>query len=189
MTLTRTDTPPVCDVEMSQTTYIDGETVAISTWVVSNPGALPVATELKMWARIGDDIPFGLSSIGADGSLVIGAGDSIDVGSLPLFTVTTAIPVSSGRSDVASSIPPRARSAGWIWPRSSSIPESLNPGLRGLVLQTESLEADFELLQHHVGECLVEFLTRGLGQVDTLPGRVVHALGGRSPTRLLVDRV
>ncbi len=95
LTITRLDTPPVCDVEMSQTSYADGELVEISAWTVSNPGVLPIATELKMWARIVGDEPYGLSSLGADGSLVIDAGASVDVGTVPLFTVSPAIPISA----------------------------------------------------------------------------------------------
>ena len=80
--------PPECDIQMSQSTYTDGETVIASVFRIANPADIEVATELKIWLELPGVAPVPITNAGSDGSLVLPAGMNVDYGPLPLFPVT-----------------------------------------------------------------------------------------------------
>ena len=79
-----------CDLQLSQTTYVDGEEVIANVFQVGNPGPDPVAIELKLWVRRPDGSTFSRLSVGATGSIVLPAGFDRDFGPFSAFTVAPA---------------------------------------------------------------------------------------------------
>ena len=81
-------------IEMSQASYVNGETVTASTFRLANPTAEPVVVELKVW--IGTPIPglpvVSMFNVGADGSFVVPAGLDADFGPFPVFPVGAGLP-------------------------------------------------------------------------------------------------
>ena len=83
---------PVCDIQMSQPTYIDGETVTANVYRFANPSAAPIATEMKLWLGVPGIPPLSVANVGSDGSIELPAGLDFDYGQIPLFLVTAALP-------------------------------------------------------------------------------------------------
>jgi len=82
---------PVCDIQMSQEFYIDGDTVTASVVRLANPTAAPVATEIKIWLGIPGISPVSVVNQGSDGNIVLNPAVDIDLGPAPLFP-TTGLP-------------------------------------------------------------------------------------------------
>lgn len=83
---------PFCDIRMSQSSYLDGETVTASILRVANPDSEPVPIEFKVWIGIPDGQVFSMINVGADGSIILPSGFDQDLGPLPLFQVDTGLP-------------------------------------------------------------------------------------------------
>jgi hypothetical protein len=81
-----------CDIQLSQTLYVDGDTVTAATFRLANPGAEAVAVELKSWLEGPGFDPISLINAGADGLLDLQPGFDADIGPLPLATVTPGFP-------------------------------------------------------------------------------------------------
>lgn len=80
--------PPECDLQMSQSSYIDGETVTANVIRIANPADTEVATELKIWLEVPGAAPISVTNEGSDGSLVLPAGMNTDYGPITLFSAT-----------------------------------------------------------------------------------------------------
>lgn len=81
---------PVCDIQMSQAVYTNGQTVTASTMRLANPGATPVSVEMKIWLTTPGAAPVPVQRVGADGSFAIQAAFNQNFGPAPLFTVTAS---------------------------------------------------------------------------------------------------
>lgn len=79
----------VCDIEMSQAAYIDGETITAQQFRVANPGSSDIAVELKAWF----ETPTGavIRTLNVP-SINLSAGFDIDLGPIPFFTVQPTTP-------------------------------------------------------------------------------------------------
>ena len=82
----------LCDVELSQASYVDGETVTADSLRLANPGSDSVAIELKGWFEQPDADPINRLNRGAHGSLVLPPGFDLDVGPVPLLQVRARLP-------------------------------------------------------------------------------------------------
>ena len=83
---------PQCELEMSQATYVDGETVTAQVFRFSNTTDSAVATEIKIWLGVPGLAPLSVVNIGADGSFLLPAGTDLNLGPLPLLPVTPGLP-------------------------------------------------------------------------------------------------
>lgn len=86
------DILPTCDIQLSQETYIDGETVTADVLRFANPSAEAAAVEIKTWFVTPDSNTVSLINAGANGSIVLPPGSDIDLGPLPLLPVTPGLP-------------------------------------------------------------------------------------------------
>lgn len=83
---------PVCDLELSQPSYVTGETVTAQSFRLANPGPEAVSVEIKAWFAFPTTEPVSVINIGADGSLSLPAGLDLDLGPLPLLPVDAGLP-------------------------------------------------------------------------------------------------
>jgi len=83
---------PVCEIELSQTTYVDGETITANVFRIANLTSAQSPSEWKVWLGVPGVPPISIINLGADGSLVLPAGFDVDFGPLPLVPVTAALP-------------------------------------------------------------------------------------------------
>ena len=83
--------PPFLEIEMSQESYVNGETVTATVFRLTNPTVEPVALELKVWVRINDCL-ISAFNLGSDGSVAIPAGFDQDFGPFSLRLVTDEVP-------------------------------------------------------------------------------------------------
>ncbi len=84
--------PPICDIQLNQSMFVDGETVMADVLRLGNPNSSSLAIEWALWL---EGFPGGAISVvntGADGSVVLPAGFETDLGPLVLLGVTAAIP-------------------------------------------------------------------------------------------------
>ena len=86
------DQSPICDIQLNQTSFVDGDTVTADVFRVANLTSAPVAAELKVWQGSPEMPPISFINIGADGSLVLPAGMDVDLGPVPFFQVTADLP-------------------------------------------------------------------------------------------------
>jgi hypothetical protein len=84
-------TEPVCDVAVDKTSYTDGEVVSTERFRFLVSISQPAAIEWKTWLKGPDQAPQALVNRGADGTFVLSAGTDLDLGSIPLFTVSPAM--------------------------------------------------------------------------------------------------
>lgn len=83
---------PLCDIQLNQATYVDGEAVTATVFRSANLSAAPIAMEVKIWLGLPGVPPISVSNLGADGSFVLPPGTDVDLGPIPLFPVTAALP-------------------------------------------------------------------------------------------------
>lgn len=83
---------PVCDVQLNQLTFIDGDTATADVFRIANLTAASQAVEWKVWLGVPGFSPISIFNLGADGSLVLPAGFDADLGPLPLVPVTASLP-------------------------------------------------------------------------------------------------
>lgn len=81
-----------CDIEMSQATYVDGETMTANVFRYANLTSSPVALEWKVWLGVPGLAPVPVLNLGADGSFVLPAGTDADLGPVPLLPVNAGLP-------------------------------------------------------------------------------------------------
>jgi hypothetical protein len=80
---------PGCQVQVSQGSYVNGETVTIPVFHISNPTPEPVNVELKFWLGSDAFAPIGLANVP---TIPLPSGFDQNLGPLPLFPVTAAWP-------------------------------------------------------------------------------------------------
>ncbi len=85
-------TTPVCDIQMSQLSYVNGATVTAAVFRIANLTTASLALEWKVWLGIPGVSPIGIINIGAGGTFVVPAGTDIDLGPLPLLPVVAVLP-------------------------------------------------------------------------------------------------
>ena len=90
--LNNTFDTPECDVQLNQTSFVDGDTVTANVFRFVNLSTTPVAVELKFWLGLPGTPPISIFNVGADGSFVLSAGLDIDLGPGPLLAVTASLP-------------------------------------------------------------------------------------------------
>ncbi len=82
---------PECDINVTQTSYGVGETIALDRFQIQNPGGEAGAAEFKFWIAVGDT-EIGVFNMGHDNSFVIDALDVLDLGAQALATVEAGFP-------------------------------------------------------------------------------------------------
>ena len=82
----------VCDIQLSQSSFQNGELISIQVFRLGNQKPTPLAIELKLWLEVPGPVPVGLAQSGADGSLVFPAGLNQNVGPFNLFAVAPTMP-------------------------------------------------------------------------------------------------
>lgn len=82
----------LCSIELSQSTYVDGETVIADVIRISNPTASAIATEIKIWLGVPGAPPIAIANLGANGRLVLNPGFDSDSGPQRLFDVNASNP-------------------------------------------------------------------------------------------------
>lgn len=84
---------PICDIQLSQTTFVNGNQVIAQVARLANPGPNPVPVEVKLWFELPGSLPpVPFLTVGADGSFVLLAGSDQDFGPLNLVTVLPSFP-------------------------------------------------------------------------------------------------
>jgi glucose/arabinose dehydrogenase len=81
-----------CNVQLSQHTYLPGETVSTKVFEMANLSAATVAVEFKIWLTVPGTRSIPVRRGGADGSIVLPADFSTDAGAVDLFTVSGTVP-------------------------------------------------------------------------------------------------
>lgn len=85
-------TPVTCDVQLSQASYSNGQTVTANVVRLTNPGTQAVPVELKLWFEVpGQASAVNYASVGHDGKVSLPPGTTT-VGPLSLVPVTAALP-------------------------------------------------------------------------------------------------
>ena len=82
----------VCDVQLNQMTYSNGDTVIATALRFANHRSRPVATEIKLSLEVPGLAPMSLANVGSDGTVVLPAPFDQNFGPLPLFQVTPSFP-------------------------------------------------------------------------------------------------
>ena len=82
----------ICDIQLSQPVYIDGNVVTATTLRAANTGTAAAQVEVKMWFEGPGISPVSFLNLGADGSLQLPPGFDTNLGPLQLFTVSPALP-------------------------------------------------------------------------------------------------
>lgn len=80
-----------CDIQLAGNVFPQGFTVTASVFRLVIPGPEAVAVELKSWLEVPGAASISILNMGADGSLVLPANFDLDLGRIPLFTVTPDI--------------------------------------------------------------------------------------------------
>jgi hypothetical protein len=81
----------VCDLQLNQMTYSDGDTVIANMFRLENHRPGPVATEIKLSLEV-PGVAVSLLNVGSNGSVMLPSGFMEDFGPLPLFQVIPAFP-------------------------------------------------------------------------------------------------
>jgi hypothetical protein len=80
----------VCDIQMSQDVYINGDTVTAQIGRLANPGLNPAPVIVMLWFELPGSPPVPYLTMGANGSFVLTPGFDQNFGPLPLMTVEAA---------------------------------------------------------------------------------------------------
>jgi hypothetical protein len=83
---------PACEIEMSQASYVNGDTVTATTLRIANPSTVPVSIEMKIWLGWPFGPPISVVNAGADGSVILPVGLDLNLGPVLLFPVTFGTP-------------------------------------------------------------------------------------------------
>ena len=87
-----TEPTPRCDVQLNQSSFIDGDTVTADVFRLANLSAELTPVEWKVWIGIPGLPPISLVNAGANGDLVLQPGTDFDFGALPLLPVSMVLP-------------------------------------------------------------------------------------------------
>jgi hypothetical protein len=79
-------------VQLSQSTYGNGDVVVVSMLRLANHLASPLSMELKIWLGVPGVAPVSLVNVGADGSFTLPGGFNHDFGPFTLFQVMPSFP-------------------------------------------------------------------------------------------------
>jgi hypothetical protein len=90
--LSFTGSPAVCDIQLNNTIFGDGDAVTAQVIRFVNTGATSVAVEYKVWLEVPSLAPHSVLRGGADGSAVMPAGTNANIGPFTLFTVVPQVP-------------------------------------------------------------------------------------------------
>lgn len=82
----------VCDVQLSQAIYHNGDQAIAQVWRFANQDTSPLAIELKPWFEVPGIAPISVLRVGADGSVVLPAGFNQNIGPATFFTVMPSTP-------------------------------------------------------------------------------------------------
>ena len=83
---------PVCDIQLTQAHYVDGETITASVFRFANPRAVPVAVEIKGWLGLPTGLAVGTLNVGANGAVMLPAAFDMNLGPVALGAVVPATP-------------------------------------------------------------------------------------------------
>ena len=83
------------EIEMSKTTYGNGDVVTATDFRLKNPGTAPGKVELKVSLIIPGMDPISVLNLGSDGSFQLPAGTNQNLGPLTFFTVSSGFPRSN----------------------------------------------------------------------------------------------
>ena len=86
------DLNSICDIQMSQQTYIDGDTITANIFRLANPTSATIALEIKVWLNLPGFPPISLFNLGSDGSFALPAGTDINLGPIPLLSIIPGLP-------------------------------------------------------------------------------------------------
>lgn len=84
--------PPLCDIQLNKTTFVNGEDVVAQVARLANPGPHPVPLEVTVWIEVPGEPPIPFLTGGGDGSFVVAPGFDKDFGPLPFGVVQAAYP-------------------------------------------------------------------------------------------------
>jgi len=82
----------VCDLQLNQMTYSDGDTVIANMFRLENHRPGPVATEIKLSLELPGVAPVALLNVGSNGSIMLPPGFMADFGPLTFFQVMPPFP-------------------------------------------------------------------------------------------------
>ena len=82
----------ICDIQMSQATYHDGDQVVAQVFRLGNGQPAALAIELKIWFEVPGAGAISLARSGADGSVVLPAGFNQNFGPVSLFPIAPSMP-------------------------------------------------------------------------------------------------
>ncbi|MGH8247850.1 MAG: metallophosphoesterase [Gammaproteobacteria bacterium] len=80
------------DITMTQSTYVNGETVVASEFRPRNPTSAPAAVRLRVWLSVPGLGDVTMVDVGADGSFFLPPSLNQNIGPLSLFVVTPTFP-------------------------------------------------------------------------------------------------
>jgi endoglucanase len=83
---------PSCTVQMNKAGYVNGDTVQMQAFRITNPAASVLPTELKLWLALPGTDPLSILNVGATGSVQLPAQFNQDFGPITLFPVSAQLP-------------------------------------------------------------------------------------------------
>jgi hypothetical protein len=82
----------ICDIQLNTTTAVNGDQVIAQVVRLGNANTTSLPVELKLWIDIPGAAPVSFLRIGADGSVAFPAGLNVNIGPIPLFTISAGFP-------------------------------------------------------------------------------------------------
>jgi hypothetical protein len=82
----------VCDIQLNQTSFVNGDQVIAQVARLANPDSTPVPVEVKLWFEVPGSPAVPFLTVGADGRSVLPPGFDQDFGPLSLATVPASVP-------------------------------------------------------------------------------------------------
>ena len=81
-----------CDLQLTKTTFVNGDSVSAPVFRLTNFTAAPLAIEFKLWLEAPGVAPISIARAGENGAAVLPASFNQNLGPLTLFAVTAAFP-------------------------------------------------------------------------------------------------
>jgi hypothetical protein len=76
-----------CDIEVGQPSYVNGETVTVTSWRLANLSDSPAPIELKSWLSSPEDPDLPYIRFGERGGVVLPVGFDVDIGPINIGTI------------------------------------------------------------------------------------------------------
>lgn len=92
LTNVRATATGVCDIQLNQTSFVNGDQVIAQVARLANPDSTPVPVEVKLWFEVPGSPPVPFFTVGADGRFVLAPGFDQDFGPFLLATVPAWVP-------------------------------------------------------------------------------------------------